>query len=209
MYSTVLLVISYSSLLCALTLHPISLHSGISAFPRHFPPMPVILNEPHLSSLNEHAHCSTDSWEQRGAGRARQRGRDRIGVREMLDTLRWLWTVKPYSFLLLLLWLFPNSLLGYFWGPFKIGAMGWRHWRGRGGAILCVCLCECVSRKGGHLVLLRQWISTLIGSRVGDVCACMCMWCSVATGDKRRNTHAYKITQTHAQAHSQTQMWNH
>lgn len=56
------------------------------------------------------------------AGRAREKDgwqgeeREQEWERETLEcTLEWLWTVNPCSFLLLWLYFFPNSLLGYFW----------------------------------------------------------------------------------------------
>lgn len=209
----VFLVISSFSLLCSLTLHPISLHSVSSAFPRHFPPMPLIPNECHLSSPNERVHYSSDSREQRAAGRGMDDKRKRQNRSEgdawyppMAVDCKTLPLPPPLAvFFLIASW----AILG----SFKMGAMGWRHWRGRGGVILCVCLCECVmgKEKERHLVLLRQWISTLIGSRIRITCVSVfvcvhvhgsslcCCW----RQEKRCKTHV------HTQAHTQTQMWNH
>lgn len=175
--------------------------------------MQAIPNERHLSSPNERVHYSSDSWEQRAAGRGMDDKTKRQNRSEgdawyppMAMDCKTLPLPPPLAvFFLIASWVILGS--------FKMGAMGWRHWRGIGGVILCVCLCECVLGKGKekerHLVLLRQWISTLIGSRIGitwvSVCLCVCMRAgalSVAAGDKRSNAK-------HTCTHNQTQMWNH
>lgn len=63
------------------------------------------------------------------------------------------------------------------------------------------CVCACVSGKGGHLVLLRQWISTLIGSRVA-MCVRACACIALLLLETREETHTN--TRSHKHMHKST-----
>lgn len=210
----VFLVISSFSLLCSLTLHPISLHSLSSACPRHFSPIPTIPNERHLSSPNERVHYSSDSWEQRAAGRGMDDKRKRQNRSEgdawyppMAMDCKTLPLPPPLAvFFLIASWAISGS--------FKMGAPGWRHWRGRGGVILCVCLCECVFGEGEGEAFGPAEAMNKHSDRQQDrdhvwKCVFVCVHahgsslCCCWRQEKRCKTHM------HTQTHTQTQMWNH
>lgn len=206
MYSPVLLVISYFSL-CVLSrftpfhfiLVLLPFYAILSQCQRYWmsPTYQALMSMYTVARI----HGNKEGLGEQGRG-TDDKG-NRQNRREMLDTLRWLWTVKPLQ-------LPPPPLAVFFliasWAIFG-GHLKWELW-GEGTEGVeeeCFCAYACVIvyvGKGGHLVLLRQWTSTLIGSRVGDVCVRACVCGALLLLETREETHMH--TKSHKHMHKHT-----